>query len=159
MRLYLAQHGEAMSELQDPERPLTESGMVNVRRVAQFIVKNTDVRVQSIYHSGKKRALQTAELFAEALKPPKGVVQGKELGPGSLPWGWVERLSKMKENTMIVGHLPHLHKLSALLLCQDDSKHIIHFEKGSVVSLERNESGIWSILWMVIPPIVPFMQL
>ena len=102
MRLYLAQHGEAMSELQDPERPLTESGMVNVRRVAQFIVKNTDVRVQSIHHSGKKRALQTAELFAEALKPPKGVVQGKELGPGSLPWGWAPSTSSKAQRTALV---------------------------------------------------------
>jgi phosphohistidine phosphatase len=158
MKLYLVQHGEAKSELQDPERSLTESGTVSVRRIASYTVKNIDIRVQTVYHSGKKRSLQTAELFAEVLKPPKGVQLGKELGPNSLPWGWVERLKKMKENAMIVGHLPHLQKLSALLLCQDESKPILQFENGGVVSLERNESGIWSILWVLIPQIVPFIE-
>ena len=158
MKLYLVQHGEAKSELQDPERSLTESGTVSVRRIASYIVKNTDVQIQTIFHSGKKRSRQTAELFAEVVKPPKGVQLGKELGPNSLPWGWVERLKKMKEHAMIVGHLPHLQKLSALLLCQDENKSILQFEKGGVVSLERNESGIWSILWVLIPQIVPIIE-
>jgi len=158
MKLYLAQHGEAKSEIQDPERPLTENGIFNVRRVAAYITKNTDARVHSIFHSGKKRSLQTAEIFAELLKPLKGLQLGKELGPNSLPWGWVERLSQIQDDIMIVGHLPHLQKLSALLLCQDDTKPIIQFQKGGVISLNRNESGIWSIEWIVTSHIVPFIQ-
>jgi phosphohistidine phosphatase len=154
MMLYLVQHGEAKSELQDPERSLTEDGIIKVRKVASYITSYTDTRVHTIFHSGKKRAQQTAELFAEKLKPPKGVQIGKELSPNSLPWGWVERLVQMQEDIMIVGHLPHLQKLSALLLCQDENKPIIKFYKGGVVSLYKNESGIWSILWVVTPQII-----
>lgn len=155
MYLFLAQHGEAEPEEIDPERPLSDNGVMSVRRVATFIAENTDTRVRAIYHSGKKRALQTAGLFAEILKPLKGVVLGKELNPLSLPWGWVERLAKIEENIMIVGHLPHLNKLSALLLCQDESKPVVQFQKGAVVCLYKNESGIWSIIWMIIPQLIP----
>jgi phosphohistidine phosphatase len=155
MYLFLAQHGEAEPEEIDPERPLSDNGVTSVRRVARFIAANTDMRVRAIYHSGKKRALQTAGIFAEILKPSKGVVLGKELNPLSLPWGWVERLAKIEENIMIVGHLPHLNKLSALLLCQDESKPVVQFQKGAVICLYKNESGIWSIIWMIIPQLLP----
>ena len=33
MRLYLVQHGEAKSEEEDPDRPLTDRGASDVRRV------------------------------------------------------------------------------------------------------------------------------
>jgi phosphohistidine phosphatase len=158
MYLLLAQHGEAEPEEINSERPLSDNGVVSVRGVAAFIAENTDTKVKTIYHSGKKRAIQTAELFAKILKPSKGVVLGKELNPLSLPWGWVERLAKIEENIMIVGHLPHLNKLSALLLCQDESKPVVQFQKGAVICLYKNESGIWSIIWMIVPQILPSMD-
>lgn len=158
MKLYLVQHGEAKPEEEDPERSLTENGVAGIRRVASFIIRATDISVQMILHSGKKRALQTAELFAEKFKPPKGVELGKELNPMSLPWGWVERLAQMEEDIMLVGHLPHLQKLSALLLCQDENKPIIKFQCGGVISLFKDESGIWSLIWMITPQIVPSIE-
>jgi len=155
MNLYLVQHGEAKSQEEDPDRSLTQPGMSQIRRIASFIHSYSDIHVHTILHSGKKRALQTAELFAEKLKPIKGIEQGKELNPNSLPWGWVERLTRIEEDIMLVGHLPHLEKLSALLLCQDENKPIVKFRNGGVLALFRNESGIWSILWAVIPQILP----
>jgi broad specificity phosphatase PhoE len=35
MRLYLVQHGEAKSEAEDPDRPLTDRGAAYVREVAK----------------------------------------------------------------------------------------------------------------------------
>jgi len=148
MYLYLVQHGESKPREEDPDRSLTENG---ISQVASY----TDISVKKIIHSGKKRALQTAELFAQRLNPIEGVQKEKELEPNALPWGWVVNLSKIKDNIMIVGHLPHLGKLSALLLCQDESKPIVQFYHGGVICLFRNESGIWSIHWVVIPAIVP----
>ena len=37
MRLYLMQHGEAMSKAENPERPLNEQGRQNVANVAAEI--------------------------------------------------------------------------------------------------------------------------
>jgi len=44
-----------------------------------------------------------------------------------------------------------LSKLSALLLCQDEEKKVVNFQRGGIVCLGRDESGLWSINWMVIP--------
>ncbi|MFW6139596.1 MAG: phosphohistidine phosphatase SixA [Spirochaetota bacterium] len=155
MNAYLVQHGEARPKEQDPERSLTEKGLSEVKKTASFIARYKKAKIDYIVHSGKKRALQTAEAFAEALAPPGGVRQEKELEPLSTPWGWVERLADTEENVTMVGHLPHLKRLATLLLCQDESKQVIEFHYGCVVCLFKNESGIWTLQWMVIPDLVP----
>ena len=68
MNIYLVQHGEAVAKEVDPERPLTESGRSDVRRMASFLGA-AGVRVSRIMHSGKVRAKETAELLAAAVAP------------------------------------------------------------------------------------------
>jgi phosphohistidine phosphatase len=158
MNLYLVQHAKAKPAEADAERPLTEEGMVDARLVASFVARNADIRATTIFHSGALRAEQTAAIFAEYLAPPKGVREEKELNPGSQPWSWVEKLSDLQEDILIVGHLPHLRRLGSLLLCQDEGKNIIDYQNAGVVSLARNESGIWTLRWFVTPHIVPKIQ-
>jgi phosphohistidine phosphatase len=129
--------------------------MADARRVASFVSRNNAVVVRSIVHSGLLRTQQTAQIFAEYLRPPRGVLQEKELLPNSQPWTWVERLSRTRDDLMIVGHLPHLRRLSSLLLCQDERKNLIDYRNAGVVSLNRDESGIWVIRWLVVPQVVP----
>jgi len=152
--LYLVQHGEAVPKEADPERPLTQEGRVSVKKVASYIAMHANPSIDKIYHSGKLRAQQTAEIMARELKLEAKVEEGKELNPQSLPWGWVERLADIQENVMVVGHLPHLKRLTALLICQDESKQCVDFKNGGVVCLARNESGIWSLQWIVVPQII-----
>jgi phosphohistidine phosphatase len=155
MYLYLVQHGEAVNKDVNPERPLTEAGTAAVRKVFAYLARHTKVPVDIIYHSGKLRAEQTAEIIAHELGLEGRVEEGKELNPQSLPWGWVERLSDLQQNIMIVGHLPHLKRLTALLICQDESKQCVDFRNGGIVCLARNESGVWTMQWIVIPQILP----
>lgn len=68
MFVYLGQHGEAEREEVDPARPLTEKGRNDVRKVALFTA-GAHVRVERIFHSGKLRARQTAEILGGVLKP------------------------------------------------------------------------------------------
>jgi phosphohistidine phosphatase SixA len=63
MRLYLVQHGDAVPERLDPERPLSASGRREVQAVARLLA-DTGVRAAHVVHSGKLRAQQTAELLA-----------------------------------------------------------------------------------------------
>jgi Histidine phosphatase superfamily (branch 1) len=70
MRLYLMQHGAALAKDVDPARPLSEQGEQDVRRIAAFLAR-AGVGVGRIWHSGKRRAEQTAELLAAALPPPR----------------------------------------------------------------------------------------
>ena len=52
MRLYLVQHGEARTEQEDPERPLTARGVADVRRVAG-VAAAAGITAARIFHSGK----------------------------------------------------------------------------------------------------------
>ncbi len=69
MKLYLVQHGEARSELEDPERSLTARGEEETRKISDA-TKRLSIRPAKIYHSGKKRAEQTAGIIAAALDLP-----------------------------------------------------------------------------------------
>ncbi|MCJ7812157.1 hypothetical protein MUP95_02405, partial [bacterium] len=113
-----------------------------------FITKEYHSRVKCIMHSGKLRAQQTAEVLAEFINPFEGIQEAKGLNPFDEPLLWVERLADPEEDLMLVGHLPHLSRLSSYLLCQHEEEKIINYQMGSVVCLERDESSNWSIQWI-----------
>ena len=149
MRLYLVQHGEARSEAEDPTRPLMEKGRTEVRRVAAA-AQNLAVSPVKILHSGKLRAQQTAELFAEALHPSKGIEAASGLSPNDPVQPWAEWLSQQEEDLMLVGHLPHLDRLTSLMLCHNEQAGVIRFRYGAVVCLER-EGAHWAVQWILTP--------
>jgi phosphohistidine phosphatase len=152
MFLYLVQHGEAKSEKDDPERRLTDRGVEEVRKVAEH-AKGLGLRVSEIFHSPKTRARETAQLFAELLKPDKGIDQSDNLLPMDDPGLWALRLAGMKEDIMLVGHLPYMARLAGLLLCGDRDKTVVDFRMGGVVCLARLEAG-WALGWMIVPEMV-----
>lgn len=154
VKLYLVQHAEPKREEEDRERPLSEKGWSEIRKVAAFIAEHANIEVSSIMHSGKTRARQTAEALAEYLNPSSGIKEATGLKPLDDPSTWADRLAETKEDIMLVGHLPHLSKLSAHLLCRDENKRIVDFQMGGIVCLGRDESGLWSVCWMVIPQII-----
>jgi phosphohistidine phosphatase len=149
MRVYLVQHGEAKKEEEDPLRPLSESGREDVQRVAKY-AENLDIQANKIYHSGKLRAKQTAEILAEKLNIEQ-VIEAEKLAPNADPKVWEDRLSGIDEEVILVGHLPHLSKLSGGLLCGDEEKETVAFRMGGIVCLERNGDGHWSVQWMITP--------
>ncbi|MBI5197842.1 MAG: phosphohistidine phosphatase SixA [Nitrospirae bacterium] len=153
MFLYLVRHAEAKSEEEDPSRGLTEKGVQDIRKVASFLGGGR-VRVPGIFHSGKTRAMQTVQALADHLHPSEGISPTDGLAPMDDPRIWGECLSNQREDLMLVGHLPHLGRLSALLLCGNPESPIVTFETGGVVCLERGESGRWSMMWMIVPGIL-----
>lgn len=148
MKLYLIQHGEAKTEIEDPERPLTLKGEQEVRKVSN-IAKMLNIKVPKIYHSGKLRAQQTAEILGEALKVPLENCQG--LNPLDDIKPWIERISTAKEDIMIVGHLPFLEKLASHLLCGDENARLILFRYGALVCIEQKEDKGWAVKWILTP--------
>ncbi len=145
MKVYLVQHGEAMSKEEDPARPLTPRGRKDVESTAKFLNK-MDVKVAAIFHSTKLRARQTAEILASYLEVE--AKEAKELEPLAEPRIWVERIEKMEEDIIIVGHLPHLSRVASLLLCGEE-KEILSFHQGGVICLERKNG--WKVLFSVPP--------
>ncbi|RTZ74271.1 MAG: hypothetical protein DSY99_02015 [Candidatus Neomarinimicrobiota bacterium] len=74
MRLYLIQHGQAKSADVDPDRHLTETGQQDVEKMHGFL-KPMNLRVNDIWHSGKVRAAETAEILSPAISATHGLIQ------------------------------------------------------------------------------------
>jgi phosphohistidine phosphatase len=142
VRLYLVQHGEAKSEAEDSERSLTIRGEEETKKTSDS-AKRLGIRPSRIYHSGKKRAEQTAVIVAAALDLSPQVGQG--LHPSDDVRPWVERISKETEDLMIVGHLPFLEKLASFLVCGDEGAKAVMFRYSAIVCLEKKESGTWAV--------------
>ncbi len=149
MVLYLVQHGEASPETVDPSRGLTPRGVSDVRKVA-VQAGALNLPFKRILHSRKKRAAQTAEILGEYLMKDPVIQQAEGLLPDDDPLLWVERLRTMSENTVLVGHLPHLARMSSALLCGDPDRTIISFHMAGIVCMTKSTTG-WAIEWIMTP--------
>ena len=153
MNLYLVQHGKAKSKEEDPLRGLSDEGFSVVRKVAAF-AGTMDMEVHQIFHSGKKRALQTAQIMEEHLKMSAASKETDGLAPMDEPGIWFDRLRDLDENIMLVSHLPYLSKLASFILCGNSEGNIIGFEMGGITCLNRNDDGNWTIDWIIKPGMV-----
>lgn len=151
MDLYLVQHAKAKSEEEDPLRPLSAQGYRDITKTAKFL-SNLHHNINRIYHSGKLRAKQTAEVLAEVLKI-SNLAEMKGLNPLDEPEIVADEIAKEQSSIVIVGHLPHLGKLASLLLCGDKNMKIVSFQMAGIVCLHKEER-IWSVKWAVIPEIL-----
>ena len=148
VQLYLVQHGEAKTENEDPERPLTDQGVDDVARVARHAVEQLGVRAGRVVHSGKTRARQTAEIWSGLLDAY--IEQADALAPKDDPTTWLQRLDAEADDLLLVGHLPYLARLAALLLTGVSDHSVIRFRQGGLVGLERTDQG-W-VVSVVLPP-------
>ncbi len=153
MLLYLVQHAESKTKEEDPERPLSERGLQEIRKVARQLAA-LKVGVSEIHHSTKLRAKQTAEVLSGALRPGRGLRESDGLSPLDDPGVWAERLQGRREDLMLVGHLPHLERLASLLLCGEAGRRAVAFRTAGVVCLERDDTGVWSVHWVLRPEMV-----
>ena len=152
MQIVLVQHGDAKTEAQDPERPLTDRGVQDVERVAAW-ASRAGVQVAQIRHSGKRRAQQTAEILAERLHPADGTVAIGGLKPNDDVSPVAETLASDTEPVMLVGHMPFLGRLVGLLVTGDSDIEVVRFRNSGMVCLGRR-NGRWSVEWSVPPELV-----
>lgn len=153
MKLYLVQHAKAAPKEIDPDRSLTEEGLRDIQKVAAFI-KPLNLQVDYLWHSGKKRAAQTAEVLAEAVKLDEGVTARDGLAPNDDVTALANDLAAATEDIAIVGHLPFLAKLASLLLAGSESVNTVAFKNASIVCLTRSDENRWQMDWMVIPELL-----
>jgi phosphohistidine phosphatase len=139
MRLYLVQHGDALPEQTDSERPLSARGRRDVEAVARLLASNA-VRAERVAHSGKLRARQTAELLATALGPGVVLEAMAGLNPNDPVEPVTRSIAEWTSDAMLVGHLPFMGTLVAHLVVGDERKLVAAFVPGTVVCLERGEA-------------------
>jgi phosphohistidine phosphatase len=144
MVLYLVQHAEAKREAEDPARDLTPKGHLDIENVAHHLTR-LKVQVRRIWHSGKTRAQSTANVLGGHLKPPAGVSEAPGLAPLDDPAIWAGRIANTDEDILLVGHLPHLSRLAAILITGDKERSVINFQMGGVVRLRRMGADQWGV--------------
>lgn len=150
MKLYLVQHGEALSKEVDPDRPLSPRGKSDVGKVTAFL-QQAGISVDRILHSGKTRARQSADILAEALLEQGDVEAVDGIGPNDPVEAFPATLHPFNQDTMVVGHLPFMARLVSYLLSGQSEAETVAYEPGSVVCLVRDEEQHWRIEWMLRP--------
>jgi phosphohistidine phosphatase len=113
MELYLVRHGDAEREGDDSRRVLSARGVDEVERLGALL-RARGARVVEIRHSPKRRAVQTAEILSAALGVPSRETAG--MMPDDDPSTLAAELEEESHDLMLVGHLPYLPHLAALLL-------------------------------------------
>lgn len=152
MALFLVQHGKNLSKTEDPKKGLSREGKADVQRIADT-AKAYGVHVSQIRHSGKTRALETAEIFAATLQPPNGV----EIRSGISPLDDVIAVSETihsQDDIMLVGHLPFMERLISYLITGSIDIPVFKFQNGGIVCLEKDpEIQKWIIKWALMPKV------
>lgn len=148
MAFYFVQHGLAVDKKTDPERPLSVEGRKEVERISAYLQK-AGVKAGKIYHSGKTRAEQTALILAGQISDGKTYKLS-----GMSPNDDVKEFAKnlQEDESMYVGHLPHMEKLVSCLVAGDENTGVVKFSNGGVVCVEKNNTG-FQIKWFLIPSI------
>ena len=149
MDFFLVRHGEAKPEYEDPQRPLSDRGRRDVESMARALSEKK-VAVAEILHSGKLRAKQTAEIMARFLSPGRGTREITVLAPDDDPVLAKAELEAADAPVMLVGHLPHLGRLAALLVTGDEERSVVEFPPAAVVCLTRTDGG-WVLAWSLTP--------
>ena len=152
MALFLVQHGKSLSKDKDPEQGLSREGILGVEQIAK-VAKGYGVQVSCIIHSGKKRARQTADIFASSLEPVDGVQESSGLKPLDDVSAFAGKINS-EDNIMLVGHLPFMERLTSHLITGSTDKPVFKFQNGGIVCLNTDpDSHSWLISWALMPKI------
>lgn len=153
VRVYLMRHGQPVSSMENPERPLSDFGKNDVEKIAEFLHR-AGVEIDQALHSGKARARQTAAIMASRLNPKLELQESPGLGPLDDVTRIANQIKEVKKDQLIAGHMPHLGKLVSLLVVGNQLAPVINFQQGGVVCLEKDEIERWSIVWVLVPDIL-----
>jgi len=150
MRLYLARHGQAVPREVNPDCPLSDHGEEGIKKLASFLRKS-GVKVSRVAHSGKTRARQTARILAGSIAVGGAIEAIEGLKPMDPVEPAAKIASKLKDDTLLVGHLPFMGKLLSLLVAGDKETGVAEFPAGAIACLDRDENGNFSMAWMTNP--------
>ena len=152
MLLYIFRHADAVSEAaSDEERKLSEKGMAQVKRVAEFCASN-ELLPAIILTSPVRRAQETAQLFSVETNV-KRVLAVEFLRSGMNPEQAIRELKGYEElpSVMIVGHEPDFSDLAASLLGMQE-RELLRLRKASLTAIDIPEiSSGHGILQFSIP--------
>ena len=150
MAVYIVQHGQSLTKDIDPEKGLSPSGFETVEKIARIALHNK-VAVARIQHSGKRRARQTAEILEAILKPAHGLRAVTGINPLDDVEAFASQID-YSANTMVVGHLPFLERLTSFLITGQQTPIVFKLQNGGILCLDQVEnSDSPAIKWALMP--------
>lgn len=147
--IYLVHHGDALPAHAEPTRPLSPDGHRVTERLAVRAAA-LGAKPAAVYHSGKLRARETAQIYWTACNPFAAFKAMKGLQPDDDPSLAVSLIDTegRTDDLMLVGHFPHLPRLlAALLLSPTQAGATPTFPQHGVVALEPADDGRWREVW------------
>jgi phosphohistidine phosphatase len=156
MEVYILRHAIAedrSASLRDPDRALTDEGRKKLRAVLER-ARAAGVAPSLILTSPYVRAVQTAEMAAEAFGYRGSIVRIDALIPGARPEAaWREiRARRGEKSILLAGHEPSLSALAGYLLGTPELA--IDFKKGALLRLDLDASSReprGALDWLIVP--------
>lgn len=93
-------------------------------------------------------------ILQDCLAPGVELAKADGIAPLDPVAAVAEEVQDWPDDTMLVGHLPLMAKLVSRLISGDENTPLVEFTPGSVVCLERPETGGWVMAWIVGPELV-----
>ena len=156
MDLYLLRHGHAPPGHPDRDRPLSPEGAAAVERVAARTAA-AGVRLAHVYHSGYRRAEQTAAILARHLNATNQLAPREGLAPNDpiVPiarWLLDPAVFDTQDGLALVGHLPFLDLLAARLVTGREDARVLVLEPATLVKLiPGSDRDGYTIAWVLTP--------
>jgi phosphohistidine phosphatase len=146
----LVRHGKAEDThpLGDAARALTDEGRQAFRAHAVSIAEQ--VSLEGILTSPLVRAVQTAELLADACHLARVLVRGELDFERASPAALEALCRSVGPGWALVGHNPSMAETLAYLLGRPE---VPRFRKGAVAALRPSSGGAlpWTLAWMAAP--------
>lgn len=147
MELILWRHADAADGVPDSERPLTDKGLKQAQRMAEFLRGHLahDTR---ILVSPARRAQQTAQALGKHFHTEKSIAPNCSVEAILNAANWADG----EGSVLIVGHQPVLGMTASQLLCNNSNGFSV--KKGAVwwLSNRNRDDGEQTTLRLVITP-------
>lgn len=166
MKTWLIRHAHAVTEEENPARPLSPAGRETCRQIALFFGRNKVFSsAKIIWHSPLVRARETADLLRSGLVPEAMLMETSGLLSDDDPMPVADRLEQQNDDVIIVGHEPQLSALATLLVRGKGKPVAFDLKKGAIIELEmangrHKKSGRrrWQVCWHFSPELMPPLE-
>lgn len=143
VKIYLVRHAAATSPgpgISDAHRFLTRAGRDSCRAVGRML-READIEFDAIVTSPLVRAVQTAELLADAVNYVGEIASHTAFTPGAHPKIAVEEILSRGSSVAVVGHEPCQSNLAAFIVGRPG---FAPFRLGQMCLFE-DRAPIWKI--------------
>lgn len=140
------QHGDAEPESVNSERPLSQKGTDDIQRLCQRM-QALGIELTHIFHSGKRRAEQTAGIISQQLAPMVKPAIAGGLKANDDPAVITAVIEQMDDNVLIASHMPFVSRLCSTLLTGSPDTEFAS-QPGTLFCLEKN-SDRWRMIYML----------